>query len=357
MDFRTRQFLVKLQSKYERSKKVRAKCSCPDCNADAVFSHVFSRKHILQPICPKNKIYLFEPHEFISIPKDGMFHYNLRGLKQAFGFRGFCQYHDNNVFAEIEPSKGYVDWTDIRMQYLLSYRSLCREIYANRTMHDLLEFMFKFTGSNAPNYRFNMGNQLSNLDLACLNLSHYKNFLEKGVLGNDYSDIHFHCVELPYQLDLCISAPIMIDYGHRLHFVSQCLELNIVNVFPYYGKTIVLIGYSPNFDNRWLQNILPKFSSSNPHIVSAALTDMMYRAELNAIAPKTFATLDLDLVKSYCVTVQEKGTDYSMDLKIGSVSDLLYNPLKEIMSDKKNALPKYNLCKWLTHVITKTTKK
>lgn len=356
MDSHTRQVLIALQSKYEQSKKARAKCSCPDCNADAVFSHVFSRKHILQPICPENKIYLFEPRDFISIPKDDMLHYHLRGLKQAFGFYGFCQYHDNNVFVEIEPSKGYVDWSDIRMQYLLSYRSLCREVYANRTIYDGLRFLFEHTGSNKPDYHFDLQYLLLNMDAAFSNLLQYKSFLERGVFDNTYSDIRFHCVELPYQLDLCISAPITVDDGRGPCFKFNYQELNMVNVFPYYGKTIILIGYSPNFDNRWMQKILPGFLSSDPHIVSSTFTDIMYRAELNAISPKTFAKLNSDLLKAYYITFQEKGTDYSIDMTMGCVSDLFYNPLMEIMPEYKKVLSRY-MPKWLTHIIAKTTKK
>lgn len=329
MDQQQRQFLLDLQSLYKQAKKNRSICHCPNCNAKAIFSHVFSRKHILQPFCPQSKIYLFESRELISIADDDMLHYNYRGLKDAFGFNGFCSEHDNKLFAEIEPSNGYVDWQIIRNQYLLSYRNVCREIYANRTIHDVLNHQLLHSVSNAPNYYFNIWRSLSQIDNSHENLIHYKEFLEKGIFENDYSNVSFNCIELPYQLDLCIAAPICVNDDRGPCFKYDYQEVNIVNVFPYYGKTIILIGYSTNFDNKWMNQILPMFTSPYPHIVSTTFTDLMYRAELNAIGPKTYSKIDKELIASYYLTYREQVNCFDMELE--TVSNLLYMPLKDIM--------------------------
>lgn len=332
MDQQQRQFLKDLQSIYNQAKKDRRVCHCPNCNDKAIFSHVFSRKHILQPLCPQSKIYLFEPRELILISEDDMFHYYYRGLKEAFGFYGFCSEHDNKLFAEIEPSDGYVDWQVARNQYLLSYRNVCREICANRIIHDVLQHLFLCSTSDAPNYHLNIWSRLSQIDYSCKNLLHYKEFLEKGVFENDYSNIFFNYIELPYQLDLCIAAPICVHDGRGPCFKYDYREVNIVNVFPYYGKTIVMFGYSNNFENRWLNKIIPSFSSPDPRIVSAAFADIMFRVELNAIGPNTFSKIEKDLIDAYCFTFREKGDCYDMNLEI--IQDLFYKPLKELMQRK-----------------------
>ena len=337
MDQQQRQFLLDLQSLYKQVQKARSVCHCPNCNAKAIFSHVFSRKHILQPFCPQSKIYLFEPRELISIAEDDMLHYYYRGLKNAFGFHGFCSEHDNKLFAEIEPSTGFVDWQMIRNQYLLSYRNVCRELYANRTIHDVLKHQLLYSVSNVPNYHLNIWQTLSQIDQSNTNFVNYKGFLENGIFNNDYSNIYFHCIELPFQLDLCIAAPIYVNDGRGPCFKYDYQEVNIVNVFPYYGKTIILLGYSPNFDNKWLNKVLPLFTSPYPHIVSSALTDILYRAELNAIGPKTYSKMDKDLVDAYYLTYREQANCFDMELE--TVQNLLYSPLKDIMPDNwKNLL-------------------
>lgn len=329
MDQQQRQFFIDLQSLYRQAKKARSVCHCPNCNNKAIFSHVFSRKHILQPFCPQSKIYLFEPREFISISQDDMLHYYYRGLKDAFGFHGFCGEHDNKLFEEIEPSTGYVDWQNIRCQYLLSYRNLCREVYANRTIHDVLRHQLLFSVSNYPNYHRNIWFTLSQIDNSYSNLIYYKEFLEKGVFYDDYSNISFHYIELPYQLDLCIAAPICVHDGRGPCFKYNYQEVNIVNVFPYYGKTIVLLGYSGKFENKWMNKILPLFSSPYPHLVSSAFSDIMYRAELNAIGPSTFSKIDKELIDAYCLSYREQANCFDMELE--TIPNLFFNPLKEIM--------------------------
>ena len=331
MDQQQRQFFLDLQSLYKQAQKARSVCHCPNCTSKAIFSHVFSRKHILQPFCPQSKIYLFEPRELLSIAEDDMLHYYYRGLKDAFGFHGFCSEHDNKLFAEIEPSSGFVDWQNIRNQYLLSYRNVCREAYANRTVHDVLHHQILFSVSNYPNYHWNIACSLSQIDYSYANLIHYKEFLEKGIFEEDYTNISFKYIELPYQLDICIAAPICVHDGRGPCFKYEYQEVNIVNVFPYYGKTIILIGYSENFENRWMNNILPSFSSPYPHIVSAAFADLLYRAELNAIGPKTFSKIEKDLIDAYCLTYREQGNCFDMELD--TVSNLFFRPLKEIMPE------------------------
>lgn len=79
------------------------------------------------------------------------------------------------------------------------------------------------------------------------------------------------------------------------------------------------------------------FTSPYPHIVSAALTDILYRAELNAIGPKTYSKMDKELVDAYYLTYREQANCFDMELE--TVQNLLYSPLKDIMPDTWKNLP------------------
>lgn len=336
MDQSVLNFLLWLKELHKQAIKKHSKCLCPNCNAPATFSHVFSRKHILQPICPNSEIYLFEPRDMIFMLEDDMLRYKTRGLRKAFGFYGFCNNHDKSLFSDIEPSIGFVNWKEKRNQYLLSYRSLCREVFVNRVMHDVFNHLLLFSESDNPNYKFNIWYRLSNIKAAYNDLKHYKDLLERGVFGNDYSEIDFYYVELPFQFELCVSAPFHVDDGRGPCFKYDYQEVNIVNVFPYYGKTIILIGYSKKFDNKWLNNILPKFTSSSPNEVNSAFTDLIYRAELNAISPTLFEKLDTELVNAYYKSFREESDNYGIEIE--TVQNLFSLHLSELMSktDHKN---------------------
>ena len=314
-----------------------AVCSCPQCNQEAIFSHVFSKSHILQPICPQSHLYLFDRRDMIFLSSDDMLSYRRKGVNRAFGFHGFCQKHDTTIFSDIEPKTGTVDWSNIRNQYLLSYRCICREIYANKVVSDVLNHLIQFSVSDFPNYHFNLWSSLSGLRSSLSNLLCYKQFLEKGIFENDFDDIKFNYYELPYQIDLCISSPFRVEDGRGLCFKYDFQELNIVNIFPYYGKTIFIIGYSDKFNNTWMNSILPLINTPYPHLLSKLLTDILYRTELNAMSEKMFNQINPELIKGFYITYREQITNF--DLNFEQVESLLYEPLKEIMpSDWKNLI-------------------
>lgn len=337
MDKIQRKFFADLQSIYTQSLNLNRGCMCPNCESKPIFSHVFTRNLILKPICPDSKIYLFEPQSLVHIEDDDMLRYYPRGLKEAFGFNGFCSVHDNNVFADIEPKHGKVDWSNIRSQYLLSYRSICREAYVNRVTHDVIWHQINCSISNDPNYQFRNFKILANINTTYDNIIAYKKFLEKGVYSKDYSEIQFHYIELPFQFDLCISSPINVVDDRGPCFKYSFQETNLVNVFPYCGKTIIILGYSDKFENKWMNKIIPMFKSSYPHIVSAAFVELLYRTELNAIGPKLFEQLEPDLLEAFYSTYRLEANNFSYEIE-NQISCLFYKPLKTIMPDSWKTL-------------------
>ncbi|MCH5236133.1 MAG: hypothetical protein J1E16_12640 [Muribaculaceae bacterium] len=329
MNVSSREYLKILQDLHKQSMQINAVCFCPTCNQKAIFSHVFSKRHILQPICPESHLYLFDRRDMIFLSSADMLSYRRKGITKAFGFQGFCQKHDSTVFSEIEPKVGRVDWSNIRNQYLLSYRSLCREIYANKVVSDVLNHLIQYSVSNNPNYHFNLCLSLSELRNSLTNLLCYKQFLEKGVFENNFEYIKFNYYELPFQIDLCISSPFRVEDGRGLCFKYDFQELNIVNIFPYYGKTIIIIGYSDNFKNTWMNSILPNIKTPFPHLLSKLLTDILYRTELSAMSEKMFKRINPELLNGFYITYREQITNY--DLNFDQIASLLYEPLKEVM--------------------------
>ena len=146
----------------------------------------------------------------------------------------------------------------------------------------------------------------------------------------DFADVHFEYLELPFQFDLCISAPIHVEDGRGRCYNTDYQEINIINIFPYYGKTIILIGYLQEFDNKWANEILPKFKSPYPHIVSSAFVDILYRAEFHAMSPSLFDSLDKDLLDAFLRTWQMEVNNYSNEIE-NEVSSLFYKPLNKLM--------------------------
>lgn len=323
--------LVPIEKYFADERKYDRFCMCPNCSERAIGSHVFSRAHILQTICnEKKEIYQFYQRPLI-FKDNGMFRYKLEPIVNAFKFKGYCQYHDTVLFKSIEPKNGYVDWTKKESQYLLSYRTICREIYANIIIQNVLDKLLMIDG--VKKYNFNLlalHDQLTNLKLTKRTLDYYKLLLERGI-HNNFTDICFQYLELPFQFNLCNSAPIYVRSNRGLCYNTDYQEINIVNIFPYYGKTIILFGYLSEFENKWMDEILPKFKSPYPHIVSSAFVDILYRAEFHAMSPSLYDSLDNDLLDDFLRTWQMNVNNFSDEIE-NEVSNLFYLPLNKLMS-------------------------
>lgn len=312
-------------------------CMCPNCSEKAIGSHVFSRAHILQAICnEKKEIYQFYQRPLI-FKDDDIFRYKLEPIVNAFKFKGYCQYHDTVLFKSIEPQKGYVDWTKIESQYLLSYRTICREIYANIVIQNVFNKILTKEGiKKCDSNILTLHDQLANLEFAKVTLDYYKSLLERGT-HNNFTDICFQYLELPFQFNLCISAPIHVRSNRGLCYNTNYQEINIINIFPYYGKTIILLGYLNEFENKWMNEILPKFKSPYPHIVSSAFVDILYRAEFHAMLPLLYDSLDKDLLDAFLRTWRIDVNNFSNEIE-NKVSSLFYLPLNKLMSSEWKCL-------------------
>lgn len=165
---------------------------------------------------------------------------------------------------------------------------------------------------------------------SCATLLHYKKILEKGIFGGDYSGYNFKHIELPFQFDLCVCSPIHVDDGRGLCFKYDHQESNIVMIFPYFGITEIIIGYSSEFENVWMNNIITEFRSNNPLSLSRAFANVLYRVEFNAMSPKLYNSLDPSLVELFLKTFAQNASVYSLD--IYGVENLFLTPLKLLLS-------------------------
>lgn len=246
-------------------KKRDRRCICSSCHENAINSHVLSKSHILKPISVNSKIYQFN-YRPLYYPNEPVF-YKLEGINQAYVFKGFCSNHDKEIFLPIEPSIGYVDWSNIK----------------------------------------------------------------NGIFNGDCTDYKFEHIELPFQFDLCVCSPIHVDDGKGICFKYDYQESNIVMIFPYYGKTEIIIGYSQNFENVWMNHIISEFRSGNPLSLSRAFANVLYRIEFNAMSPTLYHSLDPALIELFLKTFIQNASVYSLD--IYGVEKLFLKPLNLLMSN------------------------
>lgn len=297
IDFTIEQYYSHLEHIRKRARKtILYNCMCPLCKKKPIFSHVFQKKGILSQIANKGKVFMFTTKHLFAIHENNSFvEYRPIGINEAFGFMGFCLEHDNGLFSPIEPSKGVVDWYDKKSQYLLAYRSVCREISVNYEVIFMINERMKFLAGD-ENSLFAQLFLKTNCNNTIAVLQKYKIMLENGIFKMDFSTYEFKAVELPFVLDLCVSAPIIIKEETAGLYFGPPKEnidnvVNIINIFPYKTKTIVLMGFLCGKPNKWMGTIYDKISSNRVNNISKALQDILFRAEFHCISEKLYNSL------------------------------------------------------------------
>lgn len=100
-----------------------------ECHGKIIDSHSVSRSGSLGMISREGHVYSTKPSMLDLENHDGNFQPKLLGAKRASTFPGFCSYHDKSIFSNLED-KNFIG--NRHQCFLLSYRSLSRELYAKQ---------------------------------------------------------------------------------------------------------------------------------------------------------------------------------------------------------------------------------
>lgn len=284
---------------WQKLLRKRSTCMYQVCNKTAINSHVIQNKYILKPIAPKKHLYCLEPHSIFD--KETRFSYKRKGINNVLTFSGFCIYHDSKIFSFIENKD--VDWLNPKSQFLLGYRSICRELYIKQIsveLHKAILARFFLP----PEIEHEMEMEIFGLAKGIEDMSRYKKILEIEITKNDYSNYNFETIILPFSIELCVSSPISVSYSEDVPnkdlAEADFVETNIVNVFPYKGESVVVIGYANGFDNRWAKNFSKQIKTLDIDLICKALNDLiLFRSEFHCMSEKLYQTISDDEMKEF----------------------------------------------------------
>lgn len=274
-------------------------CSCmyPGCTEKPIYSHVFQKKGVLKEISTNSKVFAFEYCDLYTFNRgECPVRYKESGINDTFGFFGFCNQHDNKLFELIEPPKGkYVDWYDEKNQYLLGYKTLCREIFVKLQLQRY--FLKHLEGGYFSEGAYT---NKANCDYSILILEKYKKILEKGILNSDYERYKFKITELPFRLDLCLASPIVIReeckgqyWGEDENVIPD--TVNIINIFPYKERTVIIVGFLRGEKNIWATKLYSDLRSDDLEDVCKSLQDIMFRSEFHCMSKQLYTEIESEI--------------------------------------------------------------
>lgn len=288
-----------------------ATCMHPRCNNKAIKSHILQKSLILKPIAPKNQLYCFQPNSSFN-PQ--ILHYRKVGINSAMTYQGFCNEHDCSIFKPIENKN--VDWSNIHSQYILGYRTVCRELDIKQRMFLFFKIMYPMVNPALLNYYFY---SLKGLKSGIDDLKTYKKIIENGVFNHDYTGYSFQTIVSDYFLELCISSSVTVSYSKIINkdiVDADLIELNIINIFPFNGKSIIIVGFANHCENIWAHDLVKKIQNVKSFLeYSKILNDLiLFRTEFNCMSEKLYNSIPENEMQQFLREYKENENNRSVRL-------------------------------------------
>jgi hypothetical protein len=190
-----------IEQKTKDSERTIKFCLYPDrsrCRGKLIKAHAIQNNRILSKLAEKGMLIAMDGRNALG---QQYAHPIGRGITSTF--TGFCQYHDKNIFQEIEDVPFLCSEKQI---FLLSYRTFS------------WAFMKKLQQAkrNATRDRLHHHNQLSSTKAnyqGCIDNAKQKVFFDHCLLMNDYHAMESVVWTLDYEIAFTVSCMLELDYG------------------------------------------------------------------------------------------------------------------------------------------------
>jgi hypothetical protein len=191
-------------------------CSHPDrskCEGQIVKAHTVPKSGSLRRISKDGHVYQFRADLPLLKKTHGQPLEKLIGINEASTFTGFCSFHDNEVF---EPIEAHRFQPIAQHAFLLSYRSICRELFAKEHHVDVLRQLKRFDRGLSVEQQMAMQQFLSvsalGAETGVSNLKKCKTRLDKILTECAYQDVMFYAVLLDQTPEVVATGSIYVEY-------------------------------------------------------------------------------------------------------------------------------------------------
>jgi hypothetical protein len=246
-----------------------------ECVGNIVKAHTIQKKGFgLTRIARNGQVYGFVHH---GIAQHKSFGAKLMHINAASTFTGFCGFHDNSTFLEVEtnPFKGNEEHS-----FLLGYRAIAKELFLKRAQLEQISFLRKCDkGRDAATQKL-MQRDLDyweeGVSAGVKEIEHYRQIYEKGLVASNYSDEHYYIIESDQTPDFMCSGTTQPEYdfeGNLLQDLSDTSSLLDHITFSLIatdtGGAAVFGWYGENKSSDWLIKSLHSLPDEQiPHAIA-----------------------------------------------------------------------------------------
>lgn len=234
-------------------------CSCPDCKAKAIKSHLLQQHPILESICDdKNR--LLQMVDNRMDPRSGNWDFYNRhnvGISEALQYRLFCKEHDNGLYKVLEKRDSIPESKCDCL--LLAFRSACAVRHQEEQRLHIYEKMRMCSGN------VDEREDVSNLFIRRMNA--VVNNLWEAINGNGNDNYLFRRIAMP-RIDIAVSDCLTDEKDLEEHILDDDyntpLNCLFINLIPNEDKLLLLLGCDTRYDKRGeYQSIITDFPTGD----------------------------------------------------------------------------------------------
>lgn len=246
-------------------------CFHPECPEKSINSHILQQNGILSTIAPSRHLWQMEVYPFKKPP----FTFKRRGINNAFSFNCFCQEHDKKLFKKIEDEA--IDFNDYESCLLFTLRAIYNEIFrkqVNIYVYNCLLICCK--NIIEPHFikELSKQNELAITDLRLREKTIWED------LNNKTESFVFDNRKLTL-IEICLSSFYTYDTSEEIQAYKQRYGVDMprvsdifINLFPYKGDSVLLMGYHKP-DAQKVKGYFNAFFKENEKRVQRKLTNLI----------------------------------------------------------------------------------
>ena len=245
-------------------------CMVSNCSQECINSHIVQESKYLKPLANKDGKLKCTNQTTTYPSKTPKF--ILKPTNKILSFQGFCHFHDELIFSEIEKSP--IDFNNHRHLLLLNYRALCHEIRKKKNNYLLFENILKLLKEDDTDQREIFDSMAFGSLIGGKELYDVKLKMENELVNNTLNDFIFFTTTIPYTEIVASSTFNLSTRPTEVKNLTEEIEqlifpepLILSTIIPNSNSTQIIL-CTEKFNKKYLEEFVSNYSSGMNKMVN-----------------------------------------------------------------------------------------
>ena len=286
----------------------KVKCAYPNCQCDAINSHLLQKNRWLKQIAEDGKVLQMSDEQEQSLldgDENGNVYAEL-SINKAMSLPIFCALHDQKVFKDCEVKE--LDLSNKLHLLKLSYRAFCAAM-AQEKRRNIFYHINPTINNFCQGWLFDMQLAYSDFVVELFNRCVMDNY--KDVKSKNITDYDFQIIKTE-RIPLCLSDVIISEdelwEAFRKHDDKAMLSPIFVHALPYPNESVLIMGYDQRQCNDSILTKIEKWKTNKN--VNKVIEDWLIMTNNWCMSPSYFG----EEKEAICEEIMMKKMEYQAQI-------------------------------------------